>query len=64
MTTNGKVQLEVVGPFGTIQINNSLDYVCSDSGFLTIEAGDDGTPLGIEHEYVFKEWYYIRIVGR
>jgi len=57
-------KLEVVGPFGTILITNSLGYDCNDNGYLTITAGDDGTHLGHEHGYLFKEWYYIRIMEK
>jgi len=61
---SGKTQLEVVGVFGTIHIKNCLAHDYFDNGYLAIKAGDDGTHLGHEHDYLFKEWYYIRIINQ
>jgi len=61
---NGKTQLEVVGAFGTIHIKDVLDYDYLDKIYLYVKVGDNGTYLGCIHEYVFKEWYYIRIMEK
>ena len=60
---SGKIQLEVVGVFGTIHIKQVLGYKYF-KGTLSIEVGNDGTYLGHKHKYLFKEWYYIRVITK
>ena len=54
--------IEVTGSWGYRELLNVSEYTIDKDGYLIVPVPDNGTVLGRDHKYIFRNWGFVRIV--
>jgi len=54
--------IEVTGSWGYRELLNISEYKIDQDGYLIVPVPNNGTVLGRDHKYIFRNWDFVRIV--